>query len=73
MQQLLDQCAVPVDFYRMYSLQTGRILGAQLLGPDLGETIIIFALVIREGLTAADVKDVIFAYPTLVSDLTYMV
>ena len=57
----------------MYSLQTGRIPVAQLLGPDLGETINIFVLVIRKALTAVDVKDVIFAYPTLVSDLTYMV
>jgi glutathione reductase (NADPH) len=52
---------------------SGRILGAHLLGPDAGETINIFALAIRRGLTAADLKDVIFAYPTLGSDVKYMI
>ena len=52
---------------------SGRILGAHLLGPDAGETINIFALAIRKGLTAADLKDVVFAYPTLGSDVKYMI
>jgi len=52
---------------------SGRILGAHLLGPDAGETINIFALAIRKGLTAADLKDVAFAYPTLGSDVKYMI
>jgi glutathione reductase (NADPH) len=52
---------------------SGRILGAHLLGPDAGETVNIFALAIRKGLTAADLKDVIFAYPTLGSDVKYMI
>ena len=60
-------------FKTLIDEQTGRILGAHLLGPDAGETINIFALAIRKGLTAADVKDAIFAYPTLVSDVTYMI
>jgi len=49
------------------------ILGAHLLGPDAGETINLFALAIRKGLTSADFKDMIFAYPTLGSDVVYMV
>jgi len=52
---------------------SGRVLGAHLLGPEAGETINIFALAIRKGLTSADIKDMIFAYPTLGSDVTYMV
>jgi glutathione reductase (NADPH) len=52
---------------------TDRILGAHLLGPDAGETINIFALAIRKGLTSTDLKDVIFAYPTLGSDVEYMI
>jgi glutathione reductase (NADPH) len=52
---------------------TGRILGAHLLGPDAGETINVFALAIRKGLTSADLKDMLFAYPTLGSDVVYMV
>jgi glutathione reductase (NADPH) len=52
---------------------SGRLLGAHLLGPDAGETINIFALAIRKGLTSADLKDMLFAYPTLGSDVVYMV
>ncbi len=52
---------------------SGRILGAHLLGPDAGETINIFALAIRNGLTVKDLKDTSFAYPTLASDVKYMV
>lgn len=52
---------------------TGKILGAHLLGPSADELINIFALAIRRGLTAEDLKDVIFAYPTHASDLGYMV
>ena len=50
-----------------------RILGAHLLGPDTGETINVFALAISKGLTSADLKDMLFAYPTLGSDVVYMV
>ncbi|MFQ5803959.1 MAG: dihydrolipoyl dehydrogenase family protein [Candidatus Methylomirabilales bacterium] len=52
---------------------TGRILGAHLLGPSSDELINFFALAIRRGLTAEDLKDVIYAYPTHASDLEYMV
>jgi glutathione reductase (NADPH) len=60
-------------FKTLIDEQTGRILGAHLLGADAGETINIYALAIRKGLTSADLKDVIFAYPTLGSDVAYMV
>ncbi len=52
---------------------TGRILGAHLLGPSADELINIFALAIRRGLTAKDLQDVMFAYPTHASDVGYMV
>jgi glutathione reductase (NADPH) len=51
----------------------GRLLGAHLLGPDAGETINLFALAIRKGLTSRELKDNLFAYPTLGSDVVYMV
>jgi len=53
--------------------ESGHILGAHLLGPDAGETINIFALAIRKGLTSADLKDTLFAYPTLASHVVYMI
>jgi len=51
---------------------TGRILGAHLLGPHADEVINVFAVAIRVGIPAADLKDVIFAYPTNGSDVRHM-
>lgn len=51
---------------------TGRILGAHLLGPHADEVINVFAVAIRLGIPAADLKDVLFAYPTNASDVRYM-
>jgi glutathione reductase (NADPH) len=50
-----------------------RILGAHLVGPHVDEVINLFALAIRNGLTAEDLKATIFAYPTGASDVGYMV
>lgn len=49
-----------------------RILGAHLIGPHCDEVINIFALAIRKGLTAEDLKSMMFAYPTATSDIGYM-
>lgn len=51
---------------------TERVLGAHLLGPHAEEIINIFALAIRKGLRVADLKDMVFAYPTSASDIGYM-
>ncbi|MGH7278859.1 MAG: dihydrolipoyl dehydrogenase family protein, partial [Candidatus Rokuibacteriota bacterium] len=51
---------------------TGRILGAHLLGPNADEVINVFAVAVRLGIPAGDLKDVMFAYPTNGSDLPYM-
>lgn len=52
---------------------TGRILGAHLVGPHAEDVINIFGLAIRHGLTAADLKATMFAYPTGASDVGYMI
>ena len=51
---------------------TDRILGASLIGPNVDEVINVFALAIRNGLGAGQLKDAIFAYPTGASDISYM-
>jgi glutathione reductase (NADPH) len=51
---------------------TERILGAHLLGPQADEVINLFALAIRTGLNATDLKAAIMAYPTHGSDIEYM-
>ena len=52
---------------------TERILGAHLLGPHAEDTINLFALAVRAGLRATELKQMIYAYPTHASDVSYMV
>ncbi len=52
---------------------TERLLGAHLLGLHAEEVINLFALAIRTGLRAADLKQMVYAYPTSTSDVSYMV
>jgi glutathione reductase (NADPH) len=52
---------------------TDQILGAHLVGPHADEVINLFALAIRHGITAKDLKATMFAYPTAGSDIGYMV
>jgi glutathione reductase (NADPH) len=51
---------------------SGRILGAHLFGHNAAETINIFAVAMKNGLTARDLKKVLWAYPTYISDIKYM-
>lgn len=51
---------------------TDLILGAHLVGPNVDEVINLFALAIRHGLTASDLKSTMFGYPTGASDIGYM-
>lgn len=60
-------------FKTLVDEDTGRILGAHLVGPHADEVINLFGLAIRHGLTAADLKGMMFAYPTGASDIGYMV
>lgn len=49
-----------------------RILGAHLLGSDAEELINLFTLAMRAGSRAADLTEMVFAYPTHGSNLAYM-
>jgi glutathione reductase (NADPH) len=51
---------------------SGRILGAHLVGPHAEDTINIFAMAIRNRISADDLKASIFAYPTAASDISHM-
>lgn len=67
------QGAEPTYGYKvLVEEETGRILGAHLVGPHADEVINLFALAIRHGLTADDLKTTMFAYPTGASDIGYM-
>jgi glutathione reductase (NADPH) len=52
---------------------TGRVLGAHILGAHSEDVINLFGLAIRSGLSAADLKGMVYAYPTAASDIGYMV
>jgi len=67
------QQAEPVyGFKILIEENTGRILGAHLVGPHADEVINIFALAIRQRLNADTLKSMIFAYPTGSSDIESM-
>jgi len=51
---------------------TDRILGAHLLGLHAEEVINLFALAIRAGLSASDLKNMVYTYPTSATDVGYM-
>jgi len=51
---------------------SGHILGAHLLGAQAEETINLFALAIRTGLKADDLRGMVYAYPTYASDVSHM-
>jgi len=53
--------------------KTDRIVGAHLLGPHADEVINLFALAIRSGVPATDLKHLLYAYPTSGSDVPYMI
>jgi glutathione reductase (NADPH) len=52
---------------------SGRILGAHLVGPHADEVINLFALAIRHGIPAKALAETPFAYPTGGSDVSAMV
>ena len=59
-------------FKSIVERDSDRIVGMHLLGPDAAEVINLFAIAIRQGVTARDLKQQLFAYPTSGSDVPYM-
>ena len=51
---------------------SGVILGAHLYGQSAGEIINIFGLAMKFGIRADDLKNFVYAYPTLSSALPYV-
>ena len=56
----------------MVEEETGRALGAHLVGPYADEVINLFALAIRHNLTAENLKATMLAYPSAASDFGYI-
>lgn len=53
--------------------ETGKILGAHIIGPGAEEQINIIAMAMGNGITANQLKGVIFAYPSYASDISSMI
>jgi glutathione reductase (NADPH) len=65
--------AEPYSGYKVLMEEdTDRILGAHILGSEAGEVINLFALAIRSGMRATDLKHMLFAYPTSGSNISRM-
>lgn len=67
-----QQAETVYGFKTLVDADTDRILGAHLVGPHADEVINIFALAIRQGLTAHHLKSTMFAYPSGASDVGEM-
>ncbi len=59
--------------YKTLVGEDGRLLGVHLLGHEAGDMINLFAMVMKSGLPASVMKEMMWAYPTLSSDVKYMV
>lgn len=67
------QSSEPVYGYKtLVEEGSGLVLGAHIVGPHADEVINLFAMAMRHGLTASDLKATVFAYPTSASDIGYM-
>ena len=53
--------------------ETDRILGAHIFGPHADEVINLFAMAMRAGVKASEVRNVLYAYPSVSGDISYMV
>ncbi|MEX2500898.1 MAG: NAD(P)/FAD-dependent oxidoreductase [Trueperaceae bacterium] len=64
----------PVAAYKvLIDRQSDRIVGAHLLAGHAAETIDLFALAIRHGLTRRDLKTSVLVHPAAASDVVYMI
>lgn len=67
-----QQAETVYGFKVLVEEDSDRILGAHLVGQHVDEIINLFALAIRHGLTASQLKATMFAYPTGASDISGM-
>lgn len=70
----LTEAAAKAEFYnyRVNYKETETVLGAHLIGPNAEETINMFAMFIKTEIPVTEIKKMIFSYPTLSSDISYM-
>lgn len=65
-------CASVAGCKLIIDRQTDRILGAHILGPHADDVINLFSLAIRFNLTVANLKSMLFTYPTMTAEYCRM-
>ena len=66
--------AQPCSAYKLLiDKSNDHVMGAHLLGPGAEETINLFALAMKFGLSSTDLKSTLFAFPTFAADVRNMV
>jgi len=59
-------------FKTIVEKETGKILGAHLLGPNADEVINVITTAMKAGMPVKDLKEIVYSYPTSGSDVKYM-
>ena len=59
--------------YKIISDKEGYILGAHIIGPHAEEMINLFAMAIKAKLKVPDIRDMVYSYPSMGSDIGSMV
>ena len=59
--------------YKVISDNNGYILGAHIIGPHAEEMINLFAMAIKAKLKVADIRNMVYSYPSMGSDIGSMV
>ena len=64
----------PVYAYKiLIDKKTEKILGAHLIGPHADESINLFAMAMKAGLKASEIRNILYTFPTSASDISSMV
>ena len=63
----------PTYAYKVISDNDGFILGAHIIGPHAEEVINLFAMAIKAKLKVADIRNMVYSYPSMGSDIGSMV
>jgi len=59
--------------YKVLTGEDGQVLGAHIIGPHAEETINLFAMAMKAKMKAADLRNMVYSYPSMGSDVGSMV
>ena len=68
---LRKRCERCAGYRLLVEPESGRFLGAHLLGPEAAELINLFAVAMKHGLTLADLAAIPLTYPSLTAEILH--